>query len=72
MKNNLIGYIRKSNNGGALRINLDYEALEHAEKYETKDGRQYVGLVANLAKIGEIMDGTREVTSVCQLIGDHE
>ena len=66
----MIGYVRKSNNGGALRMSIDYEAFESAEKYKTQDGREYVSLVANLDKITEIIEGDREVTSLCQLLGE--
>jgi hypothetical protein len=72
MESKLVGYARKSKNGGALKLNLDYEAIKRSEKYTTQDGRKYVALIANLSKLEEIIDGTREVTSVCQLIGDSE
>lgn len=72
MESKLVGYARKSKNGGALKLNLDYEAIKHSEKYTTQDGRKYVALIANLSKLEEIIDGTREVTSICQLIGDSE
>jgi hypothetical protein len=68
MESKLIGYIRKSKNGSALTLSLDYETLENAERYTTKDGREYVRLIANLAKLQEIIDGEREVTSICQLV----
>ena len=68
MESKLIGYVRKSNSGEALRMSIDYEAFESAERYKTGDGREFVSLVASLDKIEEVMDGTREVTSLCQLV----
>ena len=72
MESKLVGYARKSKNGGALKLNLDYEAIKRSEKYTTQDGRKYVALIANMGKIQEIIEGEREVTSICQLIGDNE
>lgn len=67
MESKLVGYLRKSNNGGAIKMSLDVEALEDVERYETKDGREYISLIANLGKVGEIIEGDREVTSICYL-----
>ena len=64
----LIGYVRKSNGGGALKLSVDAEAFSKAERFSTKDGREYVQLITNIPKIQEIISGEREVTSLCQLI----
>lgn len=64
----LVGYVRKSKNGGALRMSIDVEAFSKAEKYSTNDGRQFVGLVANVDKVQQILGDEREVTSLCQLL----
>ena len=64
----LIGYVRKSNGGGALKLSVDAEAFDKAERFSTKDGREYVQLITNIPKIQEIISGEREVTSLCQLI----
>jgi len=66
MKSRLVGYVRKKD--GALKISIDVEAFKAAETYDSKDGRQFVTLVANADKIGQILEGGREVTSLCQLI----
>lgn len=63
----LIGYLRKSQAGGALKLSIDQEAFEKAERYDTKDGRKYVQLVVNMDKVQEIIRGEREVTSLCQI-----
>ena len=63
----LVGYMRKSTNGGALKMSISYEAFAAAQRYSSKDGKEYVNLIVNLAKAQEIISGDRAVTSVCQL-----
>ena len=68
VESQLVGYVRKSRNGGALRMSIDAEAFAKAERYKSKDGREFVGLIANVDKISQILVGDREVTSLCQLV----
>jgi len=63
----LVGYMRKSTTGGALKMSISAEAFAEAQKYSAKDGNQYVNLILNLAKVQEVICGDRAVTSVCQL-----
>jgi hypothetical protein len=67
-RSNLVGYLRKSRNGGALRFSIDAEAFSKAEKYTSSDGREFVSLIANVDKVQDILSGEREVTSLCQLV----
>ncbi len=69
-KSQLIGYVRKSKSGGALRMSIDAEAFSNAVKYAGNDGRQFVSLIANADKVGQILHGEREVTSLCQFIDE--
>lgn len=62
----LVGYARKSTNGGAIKMSISAEAFEAARKYSSKDGKEYVNLEINLAKMQEVISGERAVTSVCQ------
>lgn len=64
----LVGYVRRSRGGGALKMSIDAEAFARAERYKSQDGREFVSLVANADKIGQILEGDREVTSLCQLM----
>jgi len=66
-KSQLVGYVRKSKSGGALMLSVDAEAFSKAKKYSSADGREFVRLVANLDKVQEILQGEREVTSLCQI-----
>lgn len=67
-KSQLVGYVRKSRNGISLTASIDAEAFDKAKKYQSKDGRNFVSLVMNADKIGQILDGGREVTSLCQIV----
>ena len=67
-RSELIGYVRKSKNGQALKISLSVEAFNAAEKYASADGSEYVGLIVNTDRTSKVINGDREVTSVCQLV----
>ena len=64
----LVGYVRKSRSGGALNLSIDAEAFAKAQRYKSQDGREFVSLITNVDKIGQILVGDREVTSLCQII----
>ena len=68
VESQLVGYVRKSNNGGALKLSIDAEAFANAERYKSQDGREFVALIVNADKVGQILEGQREVTSLCQLV----
>lgn len=70
MESALIGYVRKSNAGKALKISIDKSALNDAETFTSKDGREFVQGVINLDKIGQVIDGTRLVTSLSHIVDD--
>jgi len=67
-RSQLVGYIRKYKNGVSLRLTIDVEAFATAAKVEAKDGRQFVNLVCNADKVRQIIEGQREVSSICQLV----
>lgn len=67
VQSELVGYVRKSKNGNALKVNISAEAFERAKRYFSQDGKEYVQLVVSLPKVTEIIDGSRDVTSVCQI-----
>lgn len=66
----LVGYVRKTKDNGNLKVAISAEAFDQAQRYLSQDGKEYVALVINTAKIQEILDGTRDVTSVCQIRED--
>lgn len=66
----LVGYVRKASDGNTLRLSIDVGAFEKAEKFSTNDGREFVSLVMNPDKVIDIINGEREVTSLCQIVGE--
>ena len=66
----LMGFVRRSNNGGALKLSVNQKAFEGAEKYVTSDGTEYVGMIINLNRLRNILNGEQEVTSISQLSGE--
>ena len=66
----LIGYARKSIDGRSVKLSIDATAFEKANRFSTQDGREYVQLVMNADKIVEIINGEREVTSICQIVNE--
>jgi hypothetical protein len=62
-----VGYLRKSRKGRAVKLDLSLEALLMANRYRGHDGKEYIGLVVNLAKLLELLDNRREVIAVNQL-----
>jgi len=67
-RSELIGYIRKSKEGQALKLSISKSAFDEAETYTTTDGQKYVSLIINADRTQAIMNGEREVTSICQLV----
>ncbi len=63
----LIGFVRKSNGGSAIKVNISADAFQEAERYLSHDGKEFVGLVINLDKLNQVAAGEREVTSICQI-----
>jgi len=68
-KTDLMGFVRKSKNGNALKISISAEAFEKAQRYTTQDGQEFVAMIIPLARVQQVLDGYKEVTSVSQ-IGD--
>ena len=66
----LVGYLRKSKGGCALNLSIDAQAFSEAEKFSSRDGREFVSLITNIPKVEEIISGDREVTSICQLVDE--
>ncbi len=64
----LVGYVRKSNAGGALKLSINSSAFSDCSTYCTSDGQTYVPLIINLASLRRVLDGERAVTTVSQFI----
>ena len=64
----LVGYVRRSNAGGAIKISINTNAFGDCETYTTSDGQAYASLVISLSALRKVIDGERAVTTVSQLI----
>lgn len=65
MQSELVGYIRKPPTGNHLKLVISAKAFDEAEKYQAQNGEEFVYLTLNTTRIQEIIDGQREVTSIC-------
>ena len=72
VQSELIGYVRKSRSGNALKLSISAEAFDSAQRYLSQDGKEYVGLIVNTAKVQEILEDSRDVTSVCQIVNEEQ
>ena len=70
-KSNLMGFVRRSNNGGALKVSVSKDAFESANRYVSSDGSEYVGMIINLNKLRNLLSGDQEVTNICQIFEDN-
>ena len=64
----LVGYVRRSGAGGALKVSIDTEAIQACSTYTTSDGRAYAPLVISLRALQRVVDGERAVTTISQLV----
>ena len=64
----LVGYVRRSNAGGAIKVSINTNAFGDCETYTTSDGQAYASLVISLSALRKVIDGERAVTTVSQLI----
>ena len=64
----LVGYVRKSNAGGALKVSVNTSAFSDCNPYTTSDGQTYVPLVISMAALLRVMEGERAVTTISHLI----
>ena len=67
-KTNLVGYVRRSNAGGAIKVSINSDAFSDCETYVTSDGQEYVPLVISLNALNKVLNGERVVTTISQII----
>ena len=67
-KSELLGFVRRSNNGKALKISINKDAFEKAETYKTQDGQEYVAMVIRLDTIYQLIEGQKDVTNITQIL----
>ena len=67
-KSNLVGYVRRSNAGGAIKVSINSDAFSDCETYVTSDGQEYVPLVISLNALNKVLNGERVVTTITQIL----
>ncbi len=67
MKVHHVGYVRKSRNGRALKLDIAVQNVLDAVRYTSKNGQEYVGLVINMSTLLDVLEGRRVVTGVNQI-----
>jgi len=66
----LMGYVRRSNNGGAIKVSISEQAFAGAKRYEGANGEKYVGMIINLNKLRGLLSGEKDVTAISQLASE--
>ena len=67
-KSTLVGYVRRSNAGGAIKVSINSDAFSDCETYVTSDGQEYVPLVISLNALNKVLNGERVVTTISQIL----
>lgn len=68
VESKLMGFVRRSRNGGAIKVSIADEAFRTAQRYTTADGTEYVGMIININKLRTLLTGEQEVTAISQLV----
>ena len=68
VESRLMGFVRRSRNGGAIKLSIANDAFNEADKYTSSDGTEYVGMIINLNKLRTLLTGEQEVTAINQLV----
>ena len=63
----LVGYVRKSNAGGALKVSINSDAFSDCSTFVTSEGQTYVPLVVSLNALSKVLQGERAVTTISQM-----
>lgn len=66
-KSTLVGYARKSNAGGAIKLSINTSAFADCATYVTSDGQAYVPLIIPINALQRVLNGERAVTTVTQI-----
>ena len=67
MISNLVGFVRKSEKGSAVKVSISKEAFENAKTYVSQSGEEFVPLIISMGHLEQLIAGEKEVTSICQI-----
>ena len=66
----LVGYVRMTNTGGAIKVSINVKAFEDCTTYTTSDGEVYVPLLISANALNAVQDGERVVTTIFQQVDE--
>ena len=64
----LVGFVRKTNAGKALKLSINTSSFADCATYVTSDGQTYVQLIVSLNSISSVIEGNRAVTAINHLL----
>jgi hypothetical protein len=64
---NHLGYIRRSRRGKAVKLDISLESFLMAQRYTTKDGKEWVNMVVPIDKLLDVLEGKLEVVGINQI-----
>jgi hypothetical protein len=67
MKSELVGFVRMSRTGNAVKVSISKEAFDNARSYLSQNGEEFVPLVITLGHLESLIAGEKEVTSISQM-----
>ena len=63
----LVGFATRSRDNTALKLNISRDAFQEVKGYTSADGKEFVTLVISMHRLEEVMNGTRDATSICDV-----
>ena len=67
VRSELMGFVKKTESGKALRVSISVDAFNKAEKHRTTDGTEFVAMIINLERIYQVIQGENQVTNISQI-----
>ena len=67
MKSELVGFVRMSRTGNAVKVSISKDAFENARSFLSQNGEEFVPLVIALGHLESLIAGEKEVTSISQI-----
>jgi hypothetical protein len=64
---NHLGHIRRSRHGKAVKLDISLESFLMAKRYTTKDGKEWVNMMAAIEKLLDVLEGKSEVAGINQI-----
>ena len=64
----LVGFVRKTNAGKALKLSINTSSFADCATYVTSDGQTYVQLIVSLNSKSNVIEGNRAVTAINHLL----